>query len=158
MRVPGRACSWSRAARLGVSPDDRVPIAVRRSGHLGSDHQPGVDGDPNAELQVVTTADHVGDLLHGGQDVESGVDGPPGVVLVGTRIPEVHDDAITEKLGDMPVMLDDDLGARRLVGAQHVVDDLGVGDPGQRGGSDHVAEEDRQLTAFTRADGRVGVA
>jgi hypothetical protein len=65
-----------------------------------------------------------------------------GVVLVGVRIAEIHEDPVAQKLGDVPVETADDLVAEELEVLQEVakVFRVELGRQGRR--ADDVAEDD----------------
>ena len=70
------------------------------------------------------------------------------VVFVRLRITEVHQKAIAEILGDMPVVSGNDLGAGVLVRAHHLAPVLGVEPIGERRRVDEVAEQNGELSAL----------
>ena len=107
--VPGSASDCTRAAMFGVSPCARYsrwgptiptttrPVCTRRA--------------PGAARRAAPAAP--ARRAHLAQDVEPATDGPPRVVLVGAREPEVDDDAVAEKLAYVPIVMRDRLRRKR---------------------------------------------
>jgi hypothetical protein len=99
--------------------------------------------DTDADLQVCAreSADHR--RLEGTDDRQAGSNGHLGHPFVPRRVPEVSEQPVAEELGDVPVVLTDDLRADCLVLAENLAQILWVEALGERGGPDDVAEEDR---------------
>src|SRR5262245_9920065 len=71
-----------------------------------------------------------------------------GVIFVRPGVAEVHEQAIAEVLGDMPVKARNHLGAGLLIGPHHLAEILRVELAGERGRVDQVTEQYRELAAF----------
>ena len=105
--------------RLRLHPRGDVRrVALCKVLALGADHphHHAAGVHPDAHLGPHAVPPRRGCLVsvHLAQDVEPATDGPPGVVLVGARESEVDDDAVAEKMGDIPIVMRDDLGANAL--------------------------------------------
>jgi hypothetical protein len=143
---------------VGGLADDCHLVAKLASADVAGDHEAGVDAHPDRDLHS-GSHDLGVQRLHRLDDLQTGLDRAPGVVLVGARKAEVYENAVADVVTDVGVEPPDDLGARPLVAADHLVQILRVHARGQRGGTDHVAEHHGQLAPFgfpTRAGGRTG--
>src|SRR6266850_5984500 len=71
-----------------------------------------------------------------------------GIVLMGSRVPEISQDTIAHVLGNKAVEPDDYLGDGALIGSDDLAQILGVETGGEFCGADEIAEHDRQLSPF----------
>ncbi len=114
-----------------------------------------MDAEPHGELDTVLcrqTAIQGGDSL---DNAQAGVHGAPGIVFMGRRVAKIDQQPITEVLGNMALVVLDDLGSGLLVGAHHGAQVFGVELAGELRGAHQVAEQHRELPAF-RFGGRSG--
>ena len=72
-------------------------------------------------------------LSHGLDDPQPGPHRPLGVIFVRPGVAEVHEQAIAEVLGDMPLKASNHLGAGLLIGVHHLAEILRVELAGERG-------------------------
>jgi hypothetical protein len=70
------------------------------------------------------------------------------VILMGMGIAEVHQETITEELGDMSIVALDNVGTHPLICTHHVTPVFRVELRRQFRGIDQVAEHDGELTTF----------
>jgi hypothetical protein len=107
-------------------------------------------GDPNAdrEFDARRPENRGVQVRHRGHDIEGGPRGSLGLVLMGTRIAEIHQDAVAHVFRDEAVVTFDGLGAAGLKRGDHIAQVLGVHRGGERGRSDQIAKHDCQLAAF----------
>jgi hypothetical protein len=117
--------------------------------HIPHYHEPGVQADPNRQRPACGFQ-----LRQRLDDAQADSDPALGVVLVCARIAEIHQQAIPEILCDMSVVVRNDLGARRLIGAHQLAVFLGVEVLRKLGGSDQVAEQHSELAALGAGGGR----
>src|SRR6266478_9989292 len=71
-----------------------------------------------------------------------------GIVLMGSRVPEISQDTIAHVFGNKAVEPDDYLGDGTLIGSDDFPQILGVETGGEFGGADEIAEHDSQLPPF----------
>ena len=72
-----------------------------------------------------------------------------GVILVGDWIAEIGQHAVAHVAGDEPAQPRDILGDAAMIGLDHVAKVLGIEPRTDRGRTDHVAEHDSELAAFS---------
>ena len=96
---PGSATDSSRAAMCGVSPTMSCCGARLAGAHLPDDHDPGVEADRATWSEMSSRSRKCSSTGHElVEDPKARVHGPLGVVLMGARVAEVGDDAVTEVL------------------------------------------------------------
>ena len=131
--------------------DDGVRVGSARRAHRGTDHEPGVDGDADPKVDAEAIPGLIGHRVECLKQVEAGSDGATGVVFVGDRVPEVHEDAVADVPRDVALVAPHHLVARALVAAQHLAHDFRIVVLAQRGRAHHVAEHDGELAALALA-------
>ena len=119
----------------------------------------GVDAEPHGELDAVLcrqTGIQGGDGL---DNAQAGVHRAPGIVFMGCGVAKIDQQPIAEILGDMALVVLNDLGRGLLVGAHHRAQVFGVELAGELRGAHQVTEQHRELPPFRlrgRADRRCG--
>ncbi len=132
---------------LGVSPSARCSCRPPPPIYPHDDRA-GVDAEPHGELHTVLcrqTGIQGGDGL---DNAQAGVHGAPGIVFMGRGVAKIDQQPIAEVLGDMALVLLDDLGRGLLVGAHHRAQVFGVELAGELRGAHQVTEQHRELAAF----------
>jgi hypothetical protein len=76
------------------------------------------------------------------------MDGAMGIIFMGLGIAEVHEEPVTEQLGDMPIIALDNVGTNLLIGTHHVTPVFRVELTGQFGRVHQIAKHDGELAAF----------
>ncbi len=123
--------------------DDRLLLRRSFADQIADDHQPG--GDPDARVEL------------GGIDVEASdsFDHPQprpdrslGIILMGSRVAEINQDAVAHVFGDKTVEPRDHLGDSAVIGGDDLAQILGIEPRRQRRRADQVAEHHRQLPAL----------
>jgi hypothetical protein len=71
------------------------------------------------------------------------------IILMGLRIAKIHQQSITQELGNMSVKMLDDFRTRRLIGTDDFSVVFWVKLRGECGGLHQVAEHDGQLATFS---------
>jgi hypothetical protein len=107
-----------------------------------------VQSDAHREGDATPGSQHPVQRPHGVHDLEPRVHGAPGIVLVGERIPEVHEQTVAQVLRHMPLEAVDRVGADLVVGADDLAQLLGVEVARELGEAHEVAEHDRELPAL----------
>src|SRR5262252_3407325 len=87
--------------------------------------------------------------LHRIEDLQSRPYCALGIILMGLGVAEVHQETITQELGDMPIVALDNFGTHPLICTHHVTPVFRVELAGQLGGIDQVAEHHRELSTFS---------
>ena len=88
-------------------------------------------------------------------NAQAGVHRAPGIVFMGRGVAKIDQQPIAEILGDMALVVLDDLGSGLLVGAHHRAQVFRVELAGELRGAHQVAEQHRELPPF-RLRGRAG--
>jgi hypothetical protein len=123
--------------------DNRLFLRRAMADQIADDHQPGSDTDTRLKLDRF--------------DIEAtdGVDRaqprsyrPLGVVLMGLRVAEIHQDAVAHIPGDKAAGPGDYFGDSAVIGGDHLAQILGIEPRRECGRADQVAEHHRQLPAF----------
>jgi hypothetical protein len=84
-------------------------------------------------------------------DAQSGAHGTHGVVFLGNGVTEVRHDAIAQELGNMAFVTADGVLAYTPIRGEQIVEVFRIEAFGERGGVDHVTEEERELPALAFA-------
>jgi len=92
----GSAIPCRRAAKFGVSPNDRLLLCGTRANEVADHHQPGCDADTGLQLCPRLEPCHCSDQL------QSCPHRPLGVVLMGLRVAEIHQDAVAHVFSHEP--------------------------------------------------------
>ena len=132
---------------LGVSAERQVLVPPATAHHPHHDRA-GVDAEPHGELHPVLcrqTGIQGGDGL---DNAQAGVHGAPGIVFMGRGVAKIDQQPIAEILGDMALVVLDDLGRGLLVGADHGAQVFRVELAGELRGAHQVAEHHGQLSPF----------
>jgi hypothetical protein len=87
-------------------------------------------------------------VSHGSKNSQTSADSPLCVIFMGVGIAEVHEEPVTEQLGNVSVKALDDFSTHLLIRPYHVTPVFRVELAGKFGGIDQVAEHHRELTAF----------
>ena len=115
---------------------------------VADDHRSGGDADPHSELDRGRPADCGIQLRHRIDDVETRPRRTLGLVLMGARVAEIDEDAVTHELGDKAVVMPDRGTAPVLIRRDDIAQIFGV-HPGRECGRSHqVTEHHGQLAAF----------
>ena len=136
----GRASACRRAARLGVS---LLPGGAAAD-QVADDDQPGGDADPDLQ-RLARRCLQSADRRH---DLQAGAHAALSFVLVRARIAEICEQPVAHELGDEAVVARDDIGAGRLVGADHVTHVFWIEPRRQCRRVGKIAEQQRKLPAF----------
>ena len=154
---PARALADHHRARLGqvlqASGEigglsyDRHLVTELAGADVAGDHEAGTDADPHGNVDARRGSPGV-QRLHRLDDLQARLHRPPRVVLVSAWIAEVDQNAVTDVVADVAVKSPDDLGAGALIAANHLVQIFRVHARGQSRGTDHVAEQNRELPAL----------
>jgi hypothetical protein len=132
---------------VGRFPERQVLVPPATSHHPDHDRT-GVDAESYGELDTVLcrqTGVQGGDGLNNAQ---ASVHGTPGLVFMGCGVAKVDQQPIAEVLGNMPLVVLDDLSRGLLVGAHHGAQVFGVELTGELRGTHEVAEQHRELAPF----------
>ena len=103
---------------VGRFPERQVLVPPATAHHPHHDGA-GVDAEPHGEVHTVLrrqTGIQGGDGLHNAQ---AGVHRTPGLVFMGRGVAKIDQQPIAKILGDMALIVLDDLGRGLLVGADH---------------------------------------
>ena len=92
-------------------------LALGAAAHRADHHRAGVDADARRQTHPVLGLERIVQRAKRGEDLEPGTHGAFGVVLVGLRIAEVHEQPVAQILGDVPRVAVDRPGRRLLIGA-----------------------------------------
>ena len=139
----------SRAATFVVSPSASV------SRRAPAPISPTIDGSRvDADARGERTAEPLAQRAHTVDRGEARAQRPLGVVVVRLRVAEVGEDAVAQVLRDVPAEALDGARGRALIRADDLAQVLGIELRRQLGRAHEVAEEDRELPAFSRP--RVG--
>jgi hypothetical protein len=107
---------------------------------IADDHQPG--GNPNTRLELdgfdVEATDRV-------DSAEPGPDRALGILLMGSRVAEIDQDAVAHVFRDKPVELGNHRGDSAVIGGDNLPQILGIEPRRKRGRVDEIAEHYRQL-------------
>jgi hypothetical protein len=132
---------------VGCFPERQVLVPPATTHHSHHDRA-GVDAEPHGEMDAVLrrqTGIQRGDGLN---NTQPRVHGAPSIVFMGRGVAKVDQQAITEVLGDMPLVACNDLGGSLLVGAYHRTQVFGVKLAGELRGADQVAKQHGELAPF----------
>jgi hypothetical protein len=78
-----------------------------------------VDAEPHREFYTILRRQAGVQGGNGLDNAQGGVHRTPGLVFMGCGIPKIDQQPIAEVLGDMALILPNDLGCGLLVGADH---------------------------------------
>ena len=106
--------------------------------------QPGGDGDPHLQVDLPLG----GYFAHGGDNVEAGVNGVGGVVLMRMGIPEIGEDAVPHQLREKAAPVTDDVRASLMIVVEDREEVFGIEGFGKRNGIDQIAEQHSQRTVL----------
>jgi hypothetical protein len=120
-------------------------LALGTAAHRADHDRAGVDADARRQTYSVLGLERIVQRAKGGEDLAPGTHGAFGVVLVGLRITEVHEQPVAQILGDVPRVAVDRPGRRPLIGAHDAAQVLGVEVLGEIGRAHQVAEHHREL-------------
>jgi hypothetical protein len=81
-----------------------------------------MDADPHGQPDAFVLFQAGVQRPHDVEDAQASTDGPLGVVFVGLRVAKVHQQAIAQILGDIPVKALDDLDPSRLISQHHLAE------------------------------------
>jgi hypothetical protein len=73
-------------------------------------------------------------VVHRSEDAQGSAYSPMRIVLVGARIPKIHEKPIPEQLGDMPTVALDHFGTNPLIRTDDFSILFGIESAGERGG------------------------
>ena len=150
----GRGEALEPRRDVGRFPERQVLVPPATPHHPHHDRA-GVDAEPHGEVDTVLcrqTGIQGGDGL---DNAQAGVHGAPGIVFMGRGVAKIDQQPIAEVLGDMALVVLDDLGRGLLVGAHHGAQVFGVELAGELRGAHQVTEQHRELPPF-RFGGRSG--
>ncbi len=148
---PRRALDACRDVRCLA---ERVGLPAGRAALVADDHRPAVDADASLQVDAMARRDPGRDGVEIAQDLPAAAHGADRVVLLGTRVAEVHHHAVALPGRGVPaVALDRGLDAL-LVGPDHRAQVLGVEALRERRRLDEVARHRRDLSPFGRAAAR----
>ena len=122
-------------------PDHRLLLGRVRARHLPNHHLPGRNADPSLQAHTFAWL-QPGDRRH---QFEPGAYRPLRIVLMGARIAEIDQDAVTHVAGDIALPALDHRLAAGLERADHVAHVLGIETRRQLGRADQIGEHHRQL-------------
>ena len=114
--------------------------------------QPAVHRDPHRQRLPDLPGDLIGQAADGGGDVEARPHGPAGVVLVGRRVAEEHEQAVARDPGDVAAVTGDRVAAHPLELADGPPVGLRLEAARQGGRVDEVAEHDREAPELPGAE------
>ena len=92
-------------------------LALGAAAHRADHHRAGVDADARRQTHPVLGLERIVQPAKRAEDPEPGTHGAFGVVLVGLRIAEVHEQPVAQILSDVPRVAVDRPGRRLLIGA-----------------------------------------
>ena len=150
----GRGETFEPRRDVGRFPERQVLVPPTTS-HHPHHNRASVDAEPHGELDTVLcrqTGIQGGDGL---DNAQAGMHGTPGIVFMGRGVAKIDQQPIAEVLGDMALVVLDDLGRGLLVGAHHGAQVFRVELAGELRGAHQVTEQHRELPAF-RFGGRSG--
>jgi hypothetical protein len=122
-----------------------VPAATA---HLTHDHRAGVNADTQRQLDTVIGLQTRIERRHGLRNTQPGIDGPLRIVFMGHGITKIDEQAVTEVLGNVPLVAVDDLGRGFLIGPYDLAQVFRIEFAREVGGAHQVTEHHRQLAAF----------
>jgi hypothetical protein len=131
---------------VGRLADDVDGLTPRAGTHLTDDDDAGVDPDACRRRREIWASRR--DACHGAYDLEPGPHGAGGVVLVGDRMAEEHEQAVADVADDHSAVGLDDRRRRRLVREDEGAQLLGIERFGERRGADEIDEDDGQLATL----------
>jgi hypothetical protein len=107
-----------------------------------------MDADAHREPHAVGLCQAGVQRPQGVEHANAGVHGPLGVVFVGLRIAKVHQQAIAQILGDIPIKALQHFNTGRLIGQHDLAQVFRVELTGEAGGVGQVTEQHRELAAL----------
>src|SRR6266567_4741960 len=110
--------------------------------------------DTDGELETFGLLQLLIQVAHSSEDTQGSSYSPMRIVFMGLGIAEVHEQTVTEQLGDMSIVALDNFGTHPLIRTDHVTPVFWVELRGQFCGVHEVTEEDRELAAFSFGRGR----
>ena len=120
--------------------EDDALLRRTLANQVADDDEPGGDAEPYRDrLRQVQRADRV-------DDRQARPHRALGIVLMRLRVAEIGKNPVAHILGEKPTKPGQHLGDRAIIRGDYLAQILGVEPGRQRGGADHVAEHDRQLT------------
>jgi hypothetical protein len=114
------------------------------SAHFADDDGTGVNA--NTDLERTREAHLQG--MHGLDNPEPDPHGPCGIIFMGRRIAEVHEEPITEVLSDMAVKALDYLRTGLLIRPNYLAEFFGIQLSREGSGAHQVTEQHGELAAF----------
>ena len=143
----GRGETFEPRRNVGCFPERQMLVPLTTPHHP---HHNGasVDAKPHGELHIVLCRQTGIQGGNGLDNVQTGVYRTPGIVFMGRGVAKIDQQAIAQVLGDMALILLDDLGRGLLVGAHHGAQVFGVELARELRGADQIAEQHRELPPF----------
>ena len=132
---------------VGRFPERQVLVPPAPTHHPHHDRA-GVDAEPHGELDTVLCRQAGIQGGDGLDNAQAGVHRAPGLVFMGRGVAKIDQQPIAEILGDMTLVVLDDLGRGLLVGAHHGAQVFGVELAGELRGAHQVTEQHRELPSF----------
>jgi len=116
--------------------------------HLPHNDQPRMDAYPDTELDTLLSLQTGIEVSHGSEETQTRSYCSLGIVFVSLGIPKVHQETVSQELGDMSIKACNDFGTHLLICTHHITPVFRVELAGQLGRVHEVAEHDGELTAF----------
>ena len=123
-------------------------LVAATASHGAHDHRPRMDANPHREPNAFSLFQAGVQRPQSVEEAQAGTDSSLGVVFVRLRVTKVHQQAITQILGDMPLKTLHHLDPGRLIGQHHLAQVFRVELTGKAGGVGQVTEQHRELVAL----------
>jgi hypothetical protein len=107
-----------------------------------------MDADPNGQCDVPLAPQTIVESSQLIDDADSTVNSASRIILSGDWVTEVHEQSVTEVLGDVAAKALDDAIAHLLIGLHYVAQDLRIEPCGELRRANEVAEQHCELPTF----------
>ena len=143
----GRGEAFEPRRNVGRFPERQMLVPPTTPHHPHHDGA-SVDAEPHGELHTILRRQTGIQGGNGLDNAQAGVHRTPGIVFMGRGVAKIDQQPIAEVLGDMALIVLDDLGRGLLVGAHHGAQVFRVELAGELRGAHQVTEQHRELPAF----------